>query len=165
MGRPKRGHRLRPTADNPHNNLTQTSTIKFSMPTAVNWQCGNGTRCVALLARQLNLSAKKQLIWHSKGDRIHTRLLADRNPIVIETMLPAPSLDPGDVPFVSAAATNTDRLTVDGNEVEVTAVSTGNPHGVVLVDNVSNWMWQPWAVSSVPTRRSRIRQILGFAKL
>ncbi|GIR63986.1 MAG: hypothetical protein CM15mP68_6520 [Pseudomonadota bacterium] len=43
-----------------------------------------------------------------------------------------------DVPFVSAAATNTDRLTVDGIEVEVTAVSTGNPHGVVLVDNVSN---------------------------
>ena len=101
-------------------------------------QCGNGTRCVALLARQLNLSAKKQLVWHSKGGRIHTRLLADRNPIVVETMLPAPSLDPDDVPFVSAAATNTDRLTVDGIEVEVTAVSTGNPHGVVLVDNVSN---------------------------
>ena len=101
-------------------------------------QCGNGTRCVALLARQLNLSAKKQLIWNSKGGRIHTRLLADRNPVVVETMLPAPSLDPDDVPFVSAAATNTDRLTVDGIEVEVTAVSTGNPHGVVLVDNVSN---------------------------
>ena len=91
--------------------------------------------------------------------------MADRNPIVIETMLPAPSLDPDDVPFVSAAATNTDRLTVDGNVVEVTAVSTGNPHGVVLVDNVSNLDVATLGRQLSTHQRSRIKQILGFAKL
>ncbi|MGB0997341.1 MAG: diaminopimelate epimerase [Pseudomonadales bacterium] len=101
-------------------------------------QCGNGTRCVALLARHLNLSPKTELVWHSKGGLIHTRLLANRNPMVIETTLPVPSLDPADVPFVSANGTNADQLSIDGSDVDITAVSTGNPHGVLLVDNVSN---------------------------
>ena len=128
-------------------------------------QCGNGTRCVALLARQANLSAKKQLIWHSKGGRIHTRLLADRNPIVIETMLPAPSSIQATFPSCPPPRSK-DRLAVDGNEVEVTAVSTGNPHGVVLVDNVSNLdVARLGRQLEYPLSVPRIKQILGFAKL
>jgi diaminopimelate epimerase len=101
-------------------------------------QCGNGTRCVALLARHLNLSTKSDLTWHSKGGVIHTRMLPDRDPVVVETTLPAPSLNPSDVPFVSATNSNIDHLSIADKEIEVTAVSTGNPHGVVLVDNVAN---------------------------
>ena len=99
-------------------------------------QCGNGTRCVAWLVRHLGLSNKSRLTWHSKGGVIHTRLLEERNPMMIETTLPAPSLDASTVPFV-ANTTNTAVLEVDNRDFKVTAVSTGNPHGVVFVDNIA----------------------------
>ena len=100
-------------------------------------QCGNGTRCVAWLVRHLGLSNKSRLTWHSKGGVIHTRLLEERNPMMIETTLPAPSLDASTVPFVVNTTTNTAVLKVDNRNFKVTAVSTGNPHGVVFVDNIA----------------------------
>lgn len=100
-------------------------------------QCGNGTRCVAWLVRHLGLSNKSRLTWHSKGGVIHTRLLEERNPMMIETTLPAPSLDASTVPFVANTTTNTAVLEVDNRDFKVTAVSTGNPHGVVFVDNIA----------------------------
>ena len=100
-------------------------------------QCGNGTRCVAWLVRHLGLSNKSRLTWHSKGGVIHTRLLEERNPMMIETTLPAPSLDASTVPFVANTKTNTAVLEVDNGDFKVTAVSTGNPHGVVFVDNIA----------------------------
>ena len=100
-------------------------------------QCGNGTRCVAWLVRHLGLSNKSRLTWHSKGGVIHTRLLEERNPMMIETTLPAPSLDASTVPFVANTKTNTAVLEVDNRNFKVTAVSTGNPHGVVFVDNIA----------------------------
>jgi diaminopimelate epimerase len=100
-------------------------------------QCGNGTRCVAWLVRHLGLVNKPQLTWHSKGGMLQTKLLEGRTPTVIETTLPVPSLTPSDVPFVANSQTNTAVLEADGNDFEVTAVSTGNPHGVIFVDNIA----------------------------
>ena len=100
-------------------------------------QCGNGTRCVAWLAQHLDLSNKPQLTWHSKGGVLQTKLLEGRAPTVIETTLPVPSLAPGDVPFVASGQANTAVLQADGNDFEITAVSTGNPHGVIFVDQIA----------------------------
>ena len=100
-------------------------------------QCGNGTRCVAWLAQHLGLSNKPQLAWHSKGGVLQTKLLEGRAPTVIETTLPVPSLAPGDVPFVASSQANTAVLQADGNDFEITAVSTGNPHGVIFVDQIA----------------------------
>jgi diaminopimelate epimerase len=68
---------------------------------------------------------------------LQTKLLEGRTPTVIETTLPVPSLTPSDVPFVANSQTNTAVLEADGNDFEVTAVSTGNPHGVIFVDNIA----------------------------
>jgi diaminopimelate epimerase len=100
-------------------------------------QCGNGTRCVAWLAQHLGLSSKPQLTWHSKGGVLQTKLLEERAPTVIETTLPVPSLAPGDVPFVASSQANTAVLQADGSDFEITAVSTGNPHGVIFVDQIA----------------------------
>lgn len=100
-------------------------------------QCGNGTRCVAWLAQHLGLSNKPQLTWHSKGGVLQTKLLEGRAPTVIETTLPVPSLAPGDVPFVASSQANTAVLQADGSDFEITAVSTGNPHGVIFVDQIA----------------------------
>ena len=100
-------------------------------------QCGNGTRCVAWLAQHLGLSNKPQLSWHSKGGVLQTKLLEGRSPTVIETTLPKPSLDPSAVPFVANNQTNTAILHAGGRDFEITAVSMGNPHGVIFVDNIA----------------------------
>lgn len=100
-------------------------------------QCGNGTRCVAWLAQHLGLSNKPKLTWHSKGGVLQTKLLEGRAPTVIETTLPVPSLAPGDVPFVASSQANTAVLQADGSDFEITAVSTGNPHGVIFVDQIA----------------------------
>ena len=100
-------------------------------------QCGNGTRCVAWLAQHLGLSNKPQLTWHSKGGVLQTKLLEGRAPTVIETTLPVPSLAPDDVPFVASSQANTAVLQADASDFEITAVSTGNPHGVIFVDQIA----------------------------
>ena len=100
-------------------------------------QCGNGTRCVAWLAQHLGLSNKPQLTWHSKGGVLQTKLRKGSAPTVIETTLPVPSLAPGDVPFVASSQANAAVLQADGSDFEITAVSTGNPHGVIFVDQIA----------------------------
>ena len=68
---------------------------------------------------------------------LQTKLLEGRTPTVIETTLPVPLLAPGDVPFVAGSKANTAVLQADGNDFEITAVSTGNPHGVIFVDQIA----------------------------
>jgi diaminopimelate epimerase len=49
----------------------------------------------------------------------------------------APRLDPADLPFDAPARAPTYPIEVDGERLEIGAVSMGNPHAVLLVDDVA----------------------------
>lgn len=101
-------------------------------------QCGNGGRCVAQFVRDSALTKKKGLALDTAGGRMHTRLLRSGN---VRVEMNVPSLKPTKVPFRPELATKEGpayRLALDGETVQFTPVSMGNPHAVIVVDDVDS---------------------------
>ncbi len=101
-------------------------------------QCGNGGRCVARFVRDAALTKKKGLALDTAGGRMHTRLLGDGR---VRVEMNVPNLKAADIPFRPELAAKDDagyRLGVNGRQVEFTPVSMGNPHAVIVVDDVGS---------------------------
>ncbi|XOV83924.1 MAG: diaminopimelate epimerase [bacterium] len=101
-------------------------------------QCGNGTRCVAMLAQQSGLSVKNRLVWQSAAGMFETVF---RSPAQIETTMTVPVLNHADIPFAPEHAETTENPWVfnlqAGEQVfAVTPVSMGNPHAVLFCDDI-----------------------------
>ena len=99
-------------------------------------QCGNGGRCVARFVRDRALTKKKGLALDTASGRMHTRLLKDGK---VRVEMNVPCLKARRIPFRPDLTTEEGlsyRLTVDGASVAFTPVSMGNPHAVVMVDDV-----------------------------
>ena len=102
-------------------------------------QCGNGARCFARFVVDERLTVKRRLSLQTASGAVHTRLLADGD---VQVDMGVPSTEPRAVPFVAGdGAELQDRavcqsVDVDGLRLDVTPVSMGNPHAVVLVDDV-----------------------------
>ena len=97
-------------------------------------QCGNGARCVAaLVARRLG-TGPGELLMDSPAGLVRARTLADGE---VSVAMGVPNFAPASLPFVADAAADAYRLDVDGGQVEIGAVSIGNPHAVLRVDSVA----------------------------
>ena len=101
-------------------------------------QCGNGTRCVAMLVQQLGLSAKPQLVWQSAAGLFETDF---SSPAQIETTMTVPVLTLTDIPFAQEQGDATDHpsiftLHAGDRSFAVTPVSMGNPHAVLFCDDI-----------------------------
>ncbi len=97
-------------------------------------QCGNGARCFTDFVRRRGLTDKRELVLETRTGLIGARV-EDGNLIAID--MAVPSFEPAALPFAAAARAETYALAVDGETVEIRAVSMGNPHAVILVDDVT----------------------------
>jgi diaminopimelate epimerase len=98
-------------------------------------QCGNGVRCVARwLARAGALDAAGRARLESPSGPIAIELLADGR---VRAEMGEPRFMPAAIPLVAEEEQDRYRIDVAGREVEVGAVSMGNPHAVVEVDDVA----------------------------
>jgi diaminopimelate epimerase len=93
-------------------------------------QCGNGARCFARFVVDKRLTAKKQIRVETKGGIIELDLRADGQ---ISVNMGPPRLEPAQIPFIADAIANSYTLEVDGQSIELAAVSMGNPHAVLRV--------------------------------
>ena len=98
--------------------------------------CGNGARCVTRFVREKGLTSKSELTFEMARGTIETRVEA--NGLYTVDMRP-PILLPAEIPFKAAAQAVTYPLTVAGKQYEISAVSMGNPHSVMVVDDVENF--------------------------
>ncbi|MEP9318987.1 diaminopimelate epimerase [Pseudomonas sp. LABIM340] len=98
-------------------------------------QCGNGARCFARFVVDKRLTAKKTIRVETKGGMIELTIANDGQ--VIVDMGP-PRLQPEQVPFQAGAEALSYSLEVDGQSYELAAISMGNPHGVLRVDDVDS---------------------------
>lgn len=96
-------------------------------------QCGNGARCVARFVRDRGLSDADRITFSTLGGLIHTRLLADGR---VAVDMGVPRFEPVDIPFQAPARADTYTLDVGGEPHEIGAVSMGNPHAVLRVDDL-----------------------------
>lgn len=96
-------------------------------------QCGNGARCFVRFVHEKGLTTKRAIRVETRGGIIEPRLEADG---LVTVDMGVPRFEPTRVPFVSESDALVQLLHVDGAEVEITALSMGNPHAVQVVANV-----------------------------
>jgi diaminopimelate epimerase len=96
-------------------------------------QCGNGARCFARFVRQQGLTDKTEIAVGTAAGPI--RLLVEPDGQVRVDMGP-PVLEPARIPFLADRQALTYPLEVGGEVLEIGAVSMGNPHAVLLVDDL-----------------------------
>jgi diaminopimelate epimerase len=99
-------------------------------------QCGNGVRCLAaFLHRRGNLQNSAEIVLDSPAGLIRARV-HDANLISVD--MGVPNFDPKSLPFEASAESHVYPLAVAGTEVEIGAVSMGNPHAVLTVASVAS---------------------------
>jgi diaminopimelate epimerase len=94
-------------------------------------QCGNGARCVASLYAQRR--GQSALRMDSPGGLVQAEVRMDGQ-VTIEMGIP--NFAPQALPFVADAPAARYDITVAGENVEIGAVSMGNPHAVLIVNAV-----------------------------
>lgn len=98
-------------------------------------QCGNGARCFARFVRDHRLTNKRRIRVQTARGVIELKVQKDG---WVEVDMGAPWLEPADIPFVADHRQPLYSMEVDGQTVELAAVSMGNPHAVILVDDVQS---------------------------
>ncbi|QRY80288.1 diaminopimelate epimerase [Pseudomonas sp. PDNC002] len=98
-------------------------------------QCGNGARCFARFVVDKRLTAKKTIRVETKGGMIELTLTNDGQ---VTVDMGPPRLQPDQVPFQADAEALSYSVDVDGQRYELAAISMGNPHGVLRVDDVDS---------------------------
>ena len=96
-------------------------------------QCGNGARCFVRFVHEKKLTSKKAIVVETKSGLIAPRLEEDGR---VTVNMGAPILEPARIPFTSDSDAALQPLEVDGQTVQISAVSMGNPHAVQVVDDV-----------------------------
>jgi diaminopimelate epimerase len=96
-------------------------------------QCGNGARCFMRFVREHGLTDKSQLQVETASGPL---LLIQEDDGLITVDMGIPRLQPREIPFEAPAYASSYPLEVGGEMLEIAAVSMGNPHAVLQVNNI-----------------------------
>ncbi len=95
--------------------------------------CGNGARCFARFVRDQRLTHKHEIHVETAGGPL-TLLVEDDGQVTVD--MGVPRFAPQALPFEADEDLLRHLLDVDGERIELAAVSMGNPHAVLRVDDV-----------------------------
>ncbi len=98
--------------------------------------CGNGVRCMARFLLDQGLASAGPLVLETTGGRL-TRVTPTADGCM-QVDMGAPVLEPAAIPFDAPARALAYPLTVNGEGITIAAVSMGNPHAVLRVDDVDH---------------------------
>jgi diaminopimelate epimerase len=96
-------------------------------------QCGNGARCFARFVRDQGLTSKDSIEVETAAGQM-TLTLTDDGQVTVD--MGAPRWAPQDIPLAADAEADTYFIIAGKQAFEVGAVGLGNPHCVLLVENV-----------------------------
>lgn len=96
-------------------------------------QCGNGARCIAALLHRRGRAAVGEIAMDSPGGLIRARVLPGA---LVSVDMGVPNFSPDSLPFDASSEAHVYVLDVAGSQVEIGAVSLGNPHAVLTVASV-----------------------------
>lgn len=95
--------------------------------------CGNGARCFAKFVRDRRLTGKSSIAVQTANGIMTLNVQADGR---ISVDMGAPILAPQEVPIQQTEQACVYTLELDNQTIEFGAASMGNPHAVLVVDNV-----------------------------
>ena len=103
--------------------------------------CGNGIRCVAKYVYDYGLTDKTKISVETLGGikYLDLTLGEDGKVALVKVNMGAPILTSRQIPVVSTKEqVINEPLNVDGETYRITAVSMGNPHAIVYMDDLKN---------------------------
>lgn len=98
-------------------------------------QCGNGARCFAKFVHDQKLTGKKRLKVQTQAGILELRYEDANN---ISVVMGIPRFEPKAIPLQREHRQNLYPFVIDGVTYRASALSLGNPHVVLRVDNVAN---------------------------
>jgi diaminopimelate epimerase len=130
-------------------------------------QCGNGARCIAALLYSRAPQLGRHLLMDSMGGRVRAQIREDG---LVSVDMGVPNFDPGALPMVAAgggalAEASAYSLSVDGVDLEIGAVSMGNPHAVLRVPDVKSAPMGRFGPSIESHTRFPRRANVGFMQI
>ena len=102
--------------------------------------CGNGARCFARFVRERKLTGKRDIRVETAGGDL---LLKVTDSEQVQVDMGVPRLSPTDIPFEAGTQAVSYDLVLTGPQgeaqtLDISALSMGNPHAVLLVNQVDN---------------------------
>ncbi|TNF33837.1 MAG: diaminopimelate epimerase, partial [Gammaproteobacteria bacterium] len=98
-------------------------------------QCGNGARCFAKFVRDKKLTRKNDIRVETAGGIIELHVTANH---LVRVNMGVPVLEPASIPFRADTESASYTIDADGWPTTIGAVSMGNPHAVLFVDDINN---------------------------
>jgi len=96
-------------------------------------QCGNGARCFVRYVHDKGLTSRRAIRVETASGVIEPKLEHDGQ---VTVDMGVPRFEPAEIPFIAPKRAPVYRIDVDGREIEIAAVSMGNPHAVQIVADV-----------------------------
>ena len=93
-------------------------------------QCGNGARCFARFVHDQRLTTKREIRVETASGIIVPKLEDDGR---VTVDMGPPRFEAAEIPFIAPERALTYVIDVDGEEIEISALSMGNPHAVRVV--------------------------------
>ncbi|MBR0129525.1 MAG: diaminopimelate epimerase [Neisseriaceae bacterium] len=129
-------------------------------------QDGNGARCFFRFVQEKNLTQKEEILVQTARSVIVLRQ-AENNGVVVN--MGSPRFNPAEIPFIPDSSADKDRLThivVAGTlSIPLVCVNVGNPHAVVLVDDVDNAPVAQWGAKIERHPQFPERVNVGFMQI
>jgi diaminopimelate epimerase len=98
-------------------------------------QCGNGARCFVRFVHDKGLSRKNPITVETLTGQM--TLLADQQSSLVTVDMGLPRFEPSEVPINAEQRRDHYQVNVNELNVQFSALSMGNPHAVVIVDDVA----------------------------
>jgi len=95
--------------------------------------CGNGARCFARFVRNHGLSSKDSIPVSTASGILQLNIMHDGR---VQVDMGEPDFTPASLPFNADSQQAEYQLTVDRQTITIGVASMGNPHAVMLVDDI-----------------------------
>ena len=102
--------------------------------------CGNGIRCVAKYAYDYGIVNKTSISVATRSGIKYLDLSVRNGKVsTVKVNMGSPILSPKEIPFVSEKEQVVNEpLEIEGKTFYITAISMGNPHGIIFMDDIDN---------------------------
>ena len=97
--------------------------------------CGNGARCFARFVTRKRLTGKQTIAVQTAKGPLYLQLTDDNR---VRVDMGPPVLTPSQIPFIAEQQSIVYPVELDAERFELGAVSMGNPHGVLVVEDVDD---------------------------
>lgn len=125
-------------------------------------QCGNGARCFVQFVHEKGLTEKNTIRVETLAGIIEIRRQSDGE---VTVNMGIPDFEPQALPFNSDAPKARYLINLDDKEIDFGAVSVGNPHAVIRVDNIEKAPVTEWGAAIESHDKFPERVNVGFMQI